>query len=331
MAFWFVTVMMHFYPSITYHNPTSIYGEEKWRGFQEENYSTDMIATCGARFRESEEDRVLNDKYDGYFCNRRKGGGGGCALWLRKETCSKQKLLFIDNGDDYIRLEALCVKFKYNEQYFVVLVIYSPSRKSKKSRGKKNIQLLRKMVEEGRESKIPKKNYIVIGTFNRSKVNPGKEDQLEITFYDYSRGVSELHQIYGTNKSLPYSVNTRNPINYNQHHLDTTKSRYPIIELKDCTKRDLKFIDNGDDDYHLEPLDVKYNGQYFMILVIYYPTEKSRRKMLEECRKSKTPLESNIFIGDVNRSAVTLGTEDQLKCMIIRKVLALAKNYYRHT
>ena len=67
-----------------------------------------------------------------------------------------------------------------------------------------------------------------------------------------------------------------------------------------------------------------------MILVIYYPTEKSRQKKLEECRKSKTPLENYIFIGDVNRSAVTLGTEDQLKCMINGEVRALAKNYYRH-
>lgn len=227
--------MMHFYPSITYHYPRSIRSKEKCRGFQEEGFSTDMIAASVTWFREGEEDRVYNDKYDGYFCNRRKGDGGGCALWLRKETCTEQKLLFIDNGDDYIRLEALCVKFKYNEQYFVVLVIYSPPGKPTGDRGKKNFELLGKMVEEGRKSKIPKKNYIVIGTFNRSKVKPGKKDQLRLTLYEYTGGMSELDQIYGTNKSLPYSVDTRNPIHYNQHHLDKTKSKYPIIELKDCT------------------------------------------------------------------------------------------------
>ena len=121
--------MMHLYPSITYHNPTSIYSKEKWKGFQEENYSTDIIAACETWFRAEQKDRVYNDKYDGYFCNRRKGRGGGCALWLRKETCTEQKLLFIDNGDDDFRLEAFCVKFKYNYQYFVVLVIYSPPGK----------------------------------------------------------------------------------------------------------------------------------------------------------------------------------------------------------
>ena len=299
-----------------------------------------MIAACNTWFREGEEDRVYNDKYDGYFCNRRKRygyfcnrrkeRGGGCALWLRKETCTKQKLQFIDNVDDDFRLEALCVKFKYNHKFFVVLAIYSPG-KPRTDRDKKIIELFREMVEEGRESKIPKQNYIVIAYFKRSEVNPEKKDRLRVTLYDYLRGVSKRHQIYGTNKSLPYSVDTRNPIHYNQHHLDTTKRRYPIIELKDCTKRDLKFIDNSDDDYHLEALDVKYNGQYFMILVIYSPTGKSRQKMLEECRKSKTPLENYIFIGDVNWSAVTLGMEDQLQCMIIDEVLALAKHYYRHT
>ena len=318
--------MMHFYPSITYHYPRSIRSKEKCRGFQEEGFSTDMIAASVTWFREGEEDRVYNDKYDGYFCNRRKGRGGGCALWLRKETCTEQKLLFIDNGDDDFRLEALCVKFKYNHQFFVVLVIYSPG-KPRTDRDKKIIELFQEMVEEGRKSKIPKKNYIVIGNFNRSTVNLGK---LEVKCYDYSPGVSELHQIYGTNKSLPYSVNTRNPIHYNQHHLDTTKSRYPIIELKDCTNRDLKSIDNGDDDYYLEALDVKYNDQYFKILFIYSPTEKSLQKMLEKCRKSKIPQDNNTFIGNVNWSTVTQLTEDQLHRMIIRKLLALAKNYYRH-
>ena len=64
---------MHFYPSITYYYPRSIRSKEKQRGFQEEGFSTDIIPACETWFRAGQKDRVYNDKYDGYFCNRRKG------------------------------------------------------------------------------------------------------------------------------------------------------------------------------------------------------------------------------------------------------------------
>lgn len=227
--------MMSGYPSITYHNSTSICGKKKWNGFRKEGFSTDIIAICETWFPEDENDRKYDDDYEGYFCNRpqkkkkkNEKNSGGCALWLNKETCKKKRCAFKSTGDKEFRLEALCVTFKYNDEYFAVLVIYSPPGRSRNGRSMKNTELVQKMLEE--EIHVPMDNYIVIGDFNRSTL--GTERQLRAKFYDYSRGVSELNQIYGTKKPRPYSVSTRDPKEFNKHHKRKTKDMHMIIELE---------------------------------------------------------------------------------------------------
>ena len=140
----------------------------------------------------------------------------------------KKRCAFKNIGDEEFRLEALCVMFEYNDDDFAVLIIYSPPGRSRDGRSKRNTELVQKMLKE--EKRVPMDNYIVIGDFNRSTL--GTERQLGAKFYDYSRGVSELDQIYGTKKSLPYSVSTRDPKKYNKHHKRKTKDMHKIIELE---------------------------------------------------------------------------------------------------
>ena len=223
------------YPSITYHNPTSICGKEKWKGFRAEGLSTDIIAICETWFHWQKEDRVYNDRYNGFFCDRRQKENqklhyirGGCALWLDKNSCTEQSLLFRSNA---YGLEALCVKFTYEDQYFAVLVIYSPPGEAQDGRSIKNTKLVKIMLRKGINLNIPTDNYIVIGDFNRSTL--GTERQLGARFYDYSDGVSELDQIYGTKQSNPYRVSTRDPKKYNLNHKPETKAMHRIIELEE--------------------------------------------------------------------------------------------------
>lgn len=227
------------YPSITFHNPTSIYGREKWDGFRNEGFSTDIIAKVETWFPERETDREYNNDYRSFLCNRlqrrsrnqSQNNRGGCALWLNKKTCTETKREFRSYGDEGIPIQALCVTFKYQRQYFAVLIIYSPPGRSLIGRSNKNTKLVQNMLKRGRNSNIPKDNYIVMGDFNRSTL--GTERQLGVKFHLYAQGVSKLDQIYGTNKSIPYNVATpRDPEKYNLDHQTETKERHRILEIK---------------------------------------------------------------------------------------------------
>ena len=235
------------YPSITYHNPTSICGKDKWNGFRNEGFKTDLIAIVETWFPEGETDRVYNDDYKHFLCNRQHGkkkkqrqhNSGGCALWLNKETCTETRRQFRTQGENKFRLEALCVTFKYERQYFAVLIIYSPPGPSRSGRSLKNRELVQKMMEKGRTLNIPMDNYIVIGDFNKSTLGtPRQLGLLGAKFYDYSQGVSTLDQIYGTKKPNPYRVSTRDPENYNLYHKPKTKAMHRIIELVEITSEE---------------------------------------------------------------------------------------------
>lgn len=230
------------YPSITYHNPTSICGKEKWKRFRAEGLSTDIIAICETWFHWQKEDRVYNDRYNGFFCDRRQKENqkphyirGGCALWLDKNSCTEQSLLFRSNA---YGLEALCVRFQYRGQQFAVLVIYSPPGEAENSRSKKNTKFVQKMLVKGNELNIPEENYIVMGDFNKSTVTLGTEDQFGVTLHEYStlgnsQSVSELDKIYGTRTPRPYSDFTvRDPQKYNLLHKTRTKAMHKILELR---------------------------------------------------------------------------------------------------
>ena len=224
------------YPSITYHNPTGICGDKKWEGFRREKFSTDIIAIAETHFHEKKEDRQYDESYEGFFCDRKRVGRqplhhikGGCALWLKTENCTNGDVLFRENGDADLRFEALCVTFTYERKDFAVLVVYNPPRKTKFQRSRANTRIVERMLENAEKLSILRENCIVIGDFNRTTL--GSCRSLRGNHYDYSRGVSGLDQIYGFNDIIPYSVDTRNPNNYNTNHEKRSLKMHRILEL----------------------------------------------------------------------------------------------------
>ena len=224
------------FPSITFHNPTSICGDTKWDGFRRENISTDMIAISETHFHDGKTDRIYNDRYEGFFCDRTRLGRQplhhirrGCALWLKTEDCTNREVLFRENGDANLRFEALCVTFTYEQKNFAVLVVYNPPGRNYEQRSSVNTRIVRRMLEDTGEMSILRENCLVMGDFNRTTL--GTERTLGCLHYDFSKGVSALDQIYGFDNNIPYSVDKRRPKKYNTNHGEKASNMHKILEL----------------------------------------------------------------------------------------------------
>lgn len=59
----------------------------------------------------------------------------------KKKTCTETECVFESYGDAKFPLETLG-EFKYQRQYFAVLIIYSPPGRSRNGRSMKNTELV---------------------------------------------------------------------------------------------------------------------------------------------------------------------------------------------